>query len=247
MSDPRILPGAEAFAFDGGPLGVLMVHGFTGSPASMRPIGQWLAERGLSVVGVRLPGHGTSIEDLAITAWTDWIAEADANLTSLRSRCETVGIFAQSMGGAIAIHLAATRPADVAGLALANPYIHDPRLVVAPLVRRFRRSVKGVASDIKKPGLDELAYDRMPVAALASMRKLLRIADHELPRVRAPLVVFRSDEDHVIPKGNAARVVERAGSARKQMVRCPDSYHVVTLDNDAPMVAERALGLFLSL
>jgi len=224
-----------------------MVHGFTGSPASMRPIGRWLAERGLSVVGIRLPGHGTSVEDLATTAWTDWVAEADVNLTTLRARCRTVGIFAQSMGAAIAIHLAATRPADVGGLVLASPYVHDPRLALAPLVRRFSRSVKGVANDIKKPGQNEVAYDRMPVAAVASMRELLRIADRDLPGVRAPLVVFRSGQDHVIPNGNPERVTERAGSAQKELVRCPDSYHVVTLDNDAPMVAERALGLFLSL
>lgn len=246
MSDPRIVPGAQPFRFDGGPAGVLMIHGFTGSPASTRPIGEWLAAQGLSVLGVRLPGHGTSPDDLASTRWTDWAAEGDANLTDLLRRCERVIVFAQSAGAAIAVHLAASRPADVAGLAMANPYVHDRRLMLVPVARPFVRSVKGVGGDVKRPGVDEVAYERIPVAALATLRELLRVADRELPRVTAPLVVFGSDEDHVIPKGNPQRVMDRAGSERKELVRCPNSYHVVTLDHDAPLVRERVLAFVRS-
>jgi carboxylesterase len=223
-----------------------MIHGFTGSPASMRPIGEWLAEHGLTVLAPRLPGHGTSADDLARRHWTEWTEEADAALDDLVGRCDRVVVFAQSMGAAVAIRLAAARPEDVAGLALSNPYVRDPRLIIAPVARYIIRSVKGVASDIKKPGQSEGGYDRVPVPAIATMRKLLTAADRDLPDVTAPLLVFRSDEDHVIPRGNAERVLSRAGSARKQLVRCPNSYHVITLDHDAEMVRERVLAFIRS-
>lgn len=236
-----LLPGAEPFRFDGGPTGVLMLHGFTGSPASMRPIGEWLAGQGLTVLGPLLPGHGTRWEDLAATGWADWAAEANSGLSDLARLCDRVVVVAQSMGAALAVHLAATRPGDVAGLALSNPYVRDRRLWPAPLVRLLLRTVKGVGNDVRKPGGDEVCYDRIPLPALVSLRELLRTADHELPQVKAPLLVFRSGEDHTIPRGNPERVMARAGSGRKKLVECPGSFHVITLDHDAEMVRGRIL------
>ncbi len=126
MSAPRVRRGCESFRFDGGPTGVLMVHGFTGSPASMRPIGEWLASQGLAVEGIRLPGHGTDLDDLRIRRWSEWVDEAARGLDALRASSGTVVVFAQSMGGCVALALAASRPHDVDGLALANPYLFDP-------------------------------------------------------------------------------------------------------------------------
>lgn len=239
MSAPRVRPGCEPFRFDGGPTGVLMVHGFTGSPASMRPIGEWLAAQGLSVEGIRLPGHGTDLEDLRGRRWTEWMDEAARGLDALRARSSTVVVFAQSMGGCVALALAASRPHDVDGLALANPYVFDPRPLVLPIGRRFVRNVKGISNDISKPGQDELAYPRMPVPAIAEMAAMMRMVRAALPEIRVPLVVFRSGTDHVIPRSNAARVLDRIGSDRKVLVPCPNSFHVVTLDHDAPLVRER--------
>ena len=107
MVKTRILPGAEEFRFDAGPIGVLLVHGFTGCPASMRPMGEWLAERGISSVGPRLAGHGTSWNDLETTTWQDWEREAEDGLSDLAGRCGDVIVVGLSMGGALALHLAA--------------------------------------------------------------------------------------------------------------------------------------------
>jgi carboxylesterase len=240
VSAPTVVPGCEPFRLDGDATGVLMMHGFTGSPSSMRPIGEWLAAQGVSVLAVRLPGHGTSAGDLAATRWTDWVTTANLGLTEIGSRCDRVTIFAQSMGAALALILAARRPGDVAGLALANPYVHDRRLMLVPLGRLFLSSIKGVGSDVSKD-VDEVAYDRIPVQALSSLREVLREADASLPRVRAPLLVFRSEQDHVVPKPNTPRVLERTGSLRKELVECPNSFHVISLDRDAPMVRERLI------
>lgn len=242
MNDPTILPGAEPFAFPGGSLGVLMVHGFGGSPASMRPIGERLAHDGLSVAAPRLPGHGTSVEDFGASRWRDWVAEAERGLDDLRGRCERVVILGHSLGGSIALHLAAERPGDVDGLALTNPYLRDPRLLLVPVGRWFLRTVKAPTRDAKLAGDGHIAYPRRPVPAIVSMRDFLRIVDRQLPSVSAPLIVSRSTEDHVIPAGSTERILARVSSTRTELVPCADSYHEVTIDNDAPMVAERVLA-----
>jgi carboxylesterase len=243
MSSFPVRPGAEAFSLGEGPVGVLMVHGFTGSPASMRPIGARLASEGLAVEGVRLPGHGTTIDDLKTRRWTEWVDDAGRGLDALRARCRTVVAFGQSMGGAVVLRLVASRPGDVDGIALANPYVFDLRHLLIPVARHLLHEVGGVANDIAKPGEDENADERMPVPAVAEMAEMLRHVRRDLPSIRVPAVIFVSGADHVIPKGSARKVYERLGSERKELVPCPRSYHVVTLDHDAPLVCERVLAL----
>ena len=239
---PTIRPGAEPFSLGDGAIGILMIHGFTGSPASMRPVGQWLAEQGLRVEGVRLPGHGTDVEDLRTRRWTEWVTEAARGLDALRERCRTVVVFAQSMGASVALHLAASQPGDVDGLTLANPYVFDARHLVIPVGRLFLRQVKGVANDIAEPGQEENADPVMPVAAIAQMAEMMRHVRRELSSIRQPVVIFASGADHVIPPANPRKVLERIGSDRKELVACPNSFHVVTLDRDAPLVRERILA-----
>lgn len=242
MTEAGVRPGCEPFSFDPGPVGVLMVHGFTGSPASMRPIGEWLAEQGLSVEGVRLPGHGTDVEDLRGRRWTEWTDEAARGLDALRGRCRTVVALGQSMGASVVLSLAASRPHEVDGMALTNPYVFDRRLLAVPVGRRFLRNVKGVANDIARPGQDERGYGTMPVPAIVEMAAMMRLVRAALPEIRQPVVIFRSGTDHVVPRSNAGKVLERIGSERRQLVPCPNSYHVVTLDHDAPLVRERVLA-----
>jgi carboxylesterase len=238
----RLLPGAEPYQRDGGPLGALLLHGFTGSPASTRPLAEWLGERGLSVIAPRLPGHGTHWEDLAQTKWTDWEAEAVGALKDLASRCSDVAVVGVSMGGAMALHLAATHPDDVRCVAVVNAYIHDPRLAMAPVVRLFTRTMKLRTNDINKPGQDEVAYDRAPVATLASLGQLLKKAEAELPDVHQPLLVFSSPQDHLVKPANSQLIMRMAGSADKELVVLSNSYHVATLDHDAELIRERILA-----
>ena len=235
-------PGCESFTFEGEPVGIVMIHGFTGSPASMRPIGEWLATQGLTVSGVRLPGHGTSVEDLRGRIWTEWVDEVVAATDAIRERCRTVVALGQSMGGALAVHLAATRPRDVDGLVLCSPYVFDARLIALPLGRRVLKTLKGIGNDIAKPGQDERAYDAMPVEAIATMFHVLRFARVELQEVRVPAMVFEPGQDHTIPRSNPRKVYEALGSERKELIACPRSFHVITLDHDAEMVRERVLA-----
>jgi carboxylesterase len=241
-AEPTVRPGAEPFSLGDGPIGVVMIHGFTGSPASMRPVGEWLAQHGVHVEGIRLPGHGTDLADLRSRRWSEWVGAAEQGLDALRARCRTVIAFGQSMGGSVALHLAATRRGDVDGLALANPYVFDARHLVIPVGRLFLREVTGVANDVSIPGVDENADARMPVPAIAQMAAMMRVVRRELPTIRQPLVLFRSVHDHVIPRGGPGKILARIGSERTELVECPESFHVVTLDRDAPLVRERLLA-----
>ncbi len=242
MIEPQVRPGCEPFSFAGGPIGVLMVHGFTGSPASMRPIGTSLAAEGLSVEGVRLPGHGTGVEDLRSRRWTEWVDAAAAGLDALREGCRTVVAFGQSMGASVVLSLTASRPHEVDGIALTNPYVFDRRLLVVPIGSRFLKNVRGIANDIAKPGVDEGGDTMMPVPAIAQMSAMTKHVRAALPEIRQPIVVFRSETDHVAPRSNAEKVLARIGSRRRELVVCPNSFHVVTLDYDAPLVQERVLA-----
>jgi len=242
VSEPPVRPGCEPFAFEGGPIGTLMLHGFSGSPASMRPMGTWFAEQGLSVQIPRLPGHGTGVEDFKRRTSAEWVDEAAAALARLRERCRTVVVLGQSMGGALAIHLAAMAPGDVDGLVLCSPYVFDLRLIGLPVGKRLLKQVKGIGNDVAKPGQDELAYDVLPVEAISTMFRLLTFARADLPKVRTPALVFEPGQDHTIPRSNPRKVYEALGSQRKELIRCPRSYHLITLDHDAEMVRERVVG-----
>ncbi|HLK01547.1 MAG TPA: alpha/beta fold hydrolase, partial [Streptosporangiaceae bacterium] len=152
-----VLPGAEPFEQAGGPTGVLLCHGFTGSPQTLRPWAEYLAAEGLSVSLPRLPGHGTTWQEMARTGWTDWYDEVDRAFADLAGRCETVFVAGLSMGACLALRLAEVHGARVRGLVLVNPSLAaDTRLfLLAPVLKHLIRSLPGIASDIAKPGASE--------------------------------------------------------------------------------------------
>lgn len=237
-----VLPGAEPYAADGGPVGVLLVHGFTSSPQSLRGWAEHLAGEGFTVRLPRLPGHGTSWQELAITRWPDWFSAVERALDDLRARCDRVVVMGLSMGGALALRLAEVRGPAVAGLVLVNPSLVDerPALRALPVLRRVVTTVPGVGGDIAKPGVRELAYDRVPLAALASLVELWRVTQHDLPLVTQPLLVLLSAEDHVVAPASGRLLRERVSSVDVESVVLERSYHVATLDYDAEQVAVRS-------
>jgi carboxylesterase len=235
------LPGAEAFRFEGGPIGFLLQHGFTGCPASMRPFGQFLSQHGYSAIGPRLPGHGTTWQDLETTVWQDWEREAENALKDLAARCSTVVAVGLSMGGALVLHLGAKHPDKLQGVVAINADVRRPELALASVLRLFTRSTKGVGNDIKKPGQDEIVYARVPLRAAIQLGKFYKTVQGELPEMRLPMLVFSSTEDHVVKPSNSAYIMDRAGSSQKELIRLTDSYHVATLDNDAPKIFERTV------
>ncbi|MEW1660676.1 MULTISPECIES: alpha/beta fold hydrolase [unclassified Streptomyces] len=233
-----LLPGAEPFRRDGGDVGVLLCHGFTGSPQSVRPWAEYLAEQGLSVTVPLLPGHGTRWQDMQPTTWQDWYAEVDRELRALTERCSTVFVCGLSMGGALALRLAARHGDAISGVAVVNPgnKVHDAAAPLLPVLRHVIPSTKGIASDIAKPGATEVGYDRVPLHAAHSLREFFRLVDAELPRVTQPLLVMTSPQDHVVPPADSARILSRVSSADVRHTLLERSYHVATLDHDAERI-----------
>ena len=233
-----VMPGAEPFTHAGGATGVLLCHGFTGSPQSLRPWAEYLAEAGLSVWLPRLPGHGTTWQEMAHTRWEDWYAELDRAFDELRARSDEVFVMGLSMGGCLALRLAELRGPAISGLVIVNPSVTaDTRLfVLAPVLKFVVPSLKGITSDIKKDHVSEVGYERVPVKAAATLPGLWRITQARLSDVTAPVLVYRSTVDHVVGPASL-RVLREALPARQLEVReCPDSYHVATLDNDAQVI-----------
>ena len=233
-----ILTGAEPFNHDGSDVGVLLCHGFTGTPQSMRPWGEYLAERGFTVRVPLLPGHGTTWQEMNNTRWEDWYSCVDTAFRELHETCQRVVVGGLSMGASLALQLAQEHGPRISGLVLVNPAVKfdDPRTRVLPVLKHLMGSLEAVGNDIKKPGVTELAYTRSPLKAGHSQLVAWRSVIRDLPEVTQPVLLLRSTQDHVLPASSSALVLSRISSSDVTEILLEDSYHVATLDNDAPRI-----------
>jgi carboxylesterase len=230
-------------------VGVVVSHGFTGTPASMRPWAEHLADSGFTVRLPLLPGHGGTWRDTNRTRWPQWYAAIEAAFIELRERCDTVVGVGLSMGGTLVTRLAERYPDDVAGLVLVNPAYGTRRFDAkfAPFISWAVRSRPGIGGDIKKPGMDEEAADRTPVVAFASLQKLWKVTVADLAEVRAPVLLYRSVEDHVVDDLSAELLKAGAVNTTVREILLENSYHVATLDHDAPAIFEGSVEFIASL
>ncbi len=223
---------------DNATTGVLLSHGFTGSPYSMRPFAEYLADQGFGVAVPRLPGHGTSWRELNTTRWRDWYAVLDNELERLRKEHSKVVVAGLSMGACLVLRLAEEHGTDIDGVVVVNPSVstEDPRRAILPLLQVVVPSVSAIADDIKKPDTTEHAYDRTPLKALYSLSQLWKITRNDLAKVTQPLLLFRSVTDHVVEPSSSRRVLQGISSRDVTETLLENSYHVATLDNDAPRI-----------
>ncbi|MGB0101060.1 MAG: alpha/beta fold hydrolase [Nocardioides sp.] len=219
-------------------IGVLLSHGFTGQPASMTPWGQALAGQGYAVEVPRLPGHGTTWQELNTLTWVDWYAELTRAFDRLRADNDAVVVAGLSMGGALVLRLAADRPDEVAGVVVVNPAVATKRFDVKllPVLKHVVKSFPGIANDIKKPGVEEHGYTRTPLKAVHSMMQQWPGLVADLPRITAPVLYFRSTEDHVVDEASEPLITGGVSSTDLSVVRLENSYHVATIDNDAELI-----------
>jgi len=235
---------AAPFSADGGPVGVVLCHGFTGMPGSLRPWAEALAEAGLTVRVPLLPGHGTRWQDANRTTWQQWYDELEHSFDTVRAACSHTFVAGLSMGGTLTLRLAEQRGADVAGAIVVNPSLFTTRkdAKLLPLLRRVVPSLPPVGNDLKKPGVIEPAYDRTPVAAAYQLSRLWKLTNADLGRITQPLLVLTSRDDHVVETENSARLLAAVGSGEARQVWLEDSYHVATLDNDLPLIVDETLA-----
>jgi carboxylesterase len=238
------MPGAEPWSADGDDVGVLVLHGFTGSPKSVTPWGKALAAEGWTVRVPRLPGHGTRWQEMNLTTWEDWYAEADRNVRELQSRCSHVFVMGLSMGGSLTLRLAEEHGDGIRGIVLVNPAVHSERWDrhLLPFLQKFVPSFPGISNDIAKPDQDEGAYDVIPLKAAHSLSFLWKQVKADIAKVTQPLLLFRSAEDHVVEPSNAAFILSHVSSGDATEVVLADSYHVATLDHDAAVIERDSIA-----
>ena len=234
----NIMPGCEPFSASGGRDGVLVLHGFTGNPQSMRPLAEAIANAGYTVELPRLPGHGTTVEDMMTTNWSDWSSASDAAYRELATRCDRVAVVGLSMGGGLTAFVAEEHP-DVTALvfinALVKPPVQEMREGLKGLLDAGMETMESIGSDIKKEGSQEASYNATPLACAASLFDGIEKVWERLDTISAPTLILSSREDHVVSSDNSEDLA-RIATGSVEHIWLEDSYHVATLDNDASLV-----------
>lgn len=235
------MPGAEPYSAAGGRAGVLLLHGFTGSPFSMRRTAERLAARGFSVEAPLLPGHGTAVEDLLACGWDDWSAAADAALEDLAGHCSAVAVVGHSMGGTLACWLA-ERHGSIVGLAIVNPLVRPPddglRAAARELLESGTEVWKGDPPDTADPSVVFPTYDGAPLAPFLSLCEGAAQVAPALGRIRCPVLLVSSRVDHVVPPADGD-FLAAAVSGTCERVWLDRSYHNAMVDFDHEEVETR--------
>ncbi|MBK5224139.1 MAG: alpha/beta fold hydrolase [Acidimicrobiia bacterium] len=241
----EVLPGAEPLSIAGGPVGALVIHGFTGNPQSMRGLAEAFGGAGFTVEMPRLPGHGTSLDDMLTTSWDDWSACADEAYRDLASRCEKVVVAGLSMGGSLSLWLATEHP-EVAGLVLINAACPPPGAMdieiegLRALVDAGVLLVDSIGGDIADPDGHEMAYGQTPVAGLLSLMRAGTELGGRIGTIECPVLVMNSPEDHVVSPTHSDHIAATVGGEVERLT-LERSYHVATLDYDKGLIEERAV------
>ena len=242
-----LIPGAEAWSHtaDAGAAGALVLHGFTGNPGSMRGLAEAFAAAGFHVELPRLPGHGTTVDEMLETWWPDWLGEAEAAYQRLAARTSSIVVAGLSMGGALTLHIGAAHP-EIKGLICINPATQPQPPEVIDMLRGMVESgttvMPAIGSDIADPDATESAYEATPIPQLLSLVEagLAPLADL-LPTTTIPLLLLHSANDHVVEPAQSAYLVETYGGPVDEVV-LERSYHVATQDYDKELIFERSVS-----
>lgn len=237
--------GTEAFYAEGNRrIGVLVIHGYTGSPQSVHYLARSLAQAEYTVASPRLAGHGTTPADMATKTASDWIADVNAGVDWLKERCDTLFVTGLSMGGTLTLYLAAQYPELFKGIIPINPpiFVNNPALASLAYMRGAPAEVPGVGGDIKAPGVIETSYPVIPVPTIKELVTIMKITEEMLPYVTCPALLITSREDHVVPPANGEYILSRISSQEKRILWLEDSYHVATLDNDKDKIVQESIA-----
>lgn len=215
-------------------MAVLLLHDFGGTPRSVRPWADRLAEQGISVATPRLPGHGTHWQDLGRTTADDWLAAAEEALATL-SPDHPVVVMGISLGATLALRLAELRRERVAGVVAVNPVLGRLRGA-----RWYRRSIR-TDPDIKgaRP-VEAVTYARLPIRAARSLRRLGAEVLRDAGKVTQPVLLGRSTVDHVVDGRQVGPLVASLTNTHPEVIDFAESYHLVPLDQDAQLLFDRS-------
>ncbi|WP_110926596.1 alpha/beta hydrolase [Bacillus massiliglaciei] len=237
MSLYPILQGAEPIFLSGNSIGILICHGFNGTPQSMKYLGTRFAEQGFTVSVPRLRGHGTDVLDMEKASYKDWIADLLTAYEELKKTCSEVYILGQSMGGALALEIASKTACD--GIMTINAALQVPEYekYKGSLTPRFLSEGE---PDIHNKEAEELTYDQVPLKAVRELLKLMERVKGKLSQVNCPVLVLYSPEDHVVPASCSLELYDSVSSKEKALIKLDRSYHVASLDFDQDKIVDEA-------
>jgi carboxylesterase len=230
-----IIPTAEPFFFPGNRTGCLLVHGFTGAPKEMRWMGEYLHDQGYTVLGVRLAGHATRMEDMMRVHWQDWLSNVEDGYCLLKDCVDEIFVIGLSMGGILSLLFASQHP--VAGvITMSSPFElpDDPRLPYAKILAPVMTKVDKGPPDWHDPeaAKDHVEYPFFPVKGIIQLRDLLVEMRTALPKVKAPALIIHSREDGSVTSTNPEKILASLGSTDKQIFWVDNSGHVITREPD---------------
>lgn len=239
----------QPFRLSGGTRGCLLIHGFAGTPPEVRGLAEHLAAKGYDVMGPLLAGHGLTPEAMARTRWRDWVGSAEDAFQIMARDCEEVFVAGQSLGGTLALHLAATHPTIrgvVAMGAMGSPmFFRDWRLrAIRGLKHVMRWHVPGGDCDLGDPTALRFlhSYARRPTVCIESLLQFLAVVERELPSIRAPALILHGRRDRTVDVENAPFILDRIGSADKRLTWFEGSGHTITVDLEREQVYATVLS-----
>ncbi|MGG0717973.1 alpha/beta fold hydrolase [Robertmurraya massiliosenegalensis] len=225
-----VMEGAESFFLKGNQIGLLLSHGFMGTPQSVQYLGEKFSELGYSVYAPRLTGHGTDYQDLEKATYLDWFTELEKGYHFLKEHCSTIFVMGQSMGGTLTLWLA-NKYKEINGIMLINPALTLPSYEKWS-GKQEPKYLDETAPDIKLEGVHEITYPKVPLKAIHQLQDLMKKTPEKLSTITTPLLAFKSSIDHVVPPENTNYIYEKIGSVEKEVVTLHNSYHVASMDHD---------------
>ena len=220
--------------------GVLLIHGFSGSIAQLRPLAEGLHEQGFTVMGINLPGHATKMDDMATKTWQDWLDAAKEAFLRLKATCDDVSVAGLSMGGCLTLLLAEQmQPTAIAAIAA-------PMGTVSPLwltcwAAPFMKTIWWRARKEASPLIDsryDYSYPGFPTVCGPHLLRLIKLSRRNLHAVTCPVLVVQSHRDATITTDSAEVILQGISSERKGVLWLTDAPHVCTLSKDAPAIAD---------
>jgi|YNPNPStandDraft_1061719.scaffolds.fasta_scaffold04164_3 carboxylesterase len=231
MEKPIIIQSAEPFLFPGNRTGCLVIHGFTGTPKEMRPLGEYLASKGFTVLGPRLTGHAMCPPDMIRSRWQDWLASVEDGLHLLSGMTDRIYVLGLSMGGVLALISASRYPVQGA-VAMSTPYRFpdDWRVNFLRPLSLFMPYVNKGPSDWQDPEnlKTHVSYPKYPTRSLAELKLLFEQLQNALPQIRVPVLLMQSRDDTSILPDSMEHIFDRLGTSSKKMLWLEGGGHVIT-------------------
>ncbi len=233
-------PYAKAFHFDGNNIGILLIHGFTGTPGHMLKLGEDFHKDGYTVLGIQLPGHGTHIYDIETVTWQDWMKACRDGVNRLAETCDYIFVCGLSMGGVLTLLMAEELPITGAMPIAAPIHIYNPLMPYTPILKHFIRFHGGR----KPPRTDKHPYDfgytATPMKAVPHLGRLMKTAQRNLDKITCPMLIVQGLEDHTVKPKSAQIIYDgTVNCTQKELLWLEKSPHVCTLEPEYDILIEK--------